>query len=126
MKRLIPAALLSALIIAVGFMSSFTVLKTVNDFNSEIESCEYFYNKGEYKTAFGYAEKFRSGWLAASKRLSAYTNHGPVDDIGILASMLPEAAKQNNGFEFASITGRIKAELRIIKKEQSFNPENFY
>ena len=126
MKRLVAAAALFLLIITVCFAGNYTVLKNIDGFKSKIDNCKRLYLAGETDAAIKSAEDFSEEWYKYSKKVSAFSNHRLIDEIGVLASALPEAAKENNRFEFASITARIKAELKMIYKEQSLNPENFY
>ncbi|MBO4432835.1 MAG: DUF4363 family protein [Clostridia bacterium] len=126
MKRLIPAGILLALIAVMCAVSSTTALKSIKSAKGEIEKCRLLYSEGRYTEAEKCAESFKESWIKTSEKISAYTNHCPLEDITCLAEELQTAAQLKDGYQFASAINRIKAKLRLIKKEQSFALENFY
>lgn len=126
MRRLIPATVLLLLITAVCLWGCFTVLNAADSFKTEIARCESLYNAGDILAATKCAKRLKEDWFKTSRHISAYTNHRPLNDIGILVSLLPEAASKGDPYEFTSLINRIRTELQIIYKEQSPNLENLY
>ena len=126
MKRLIPAGVLAVFIIVICILSNITVTKTIEKFEDKIEKCESFYEDGHYGQAKKTAKDFKKEWEKVSKIVSVYSNHCPLDDISMFASVLPEAINEKNGFEFKSTVNQIKTALSTIKGEQTLTLESLY
>ena len=126
MKRLIPAGVLAVFIVVICVLSNITVTRTIKKFENKIEKCENLYEVGQYEQATKTAEDFKSKWKKVSKVVSVYSNHCPLDDISMFASVLPEAINEKNDFEFKSTVNQIKTALSTIKGEQTLTLESLY
>ena len=126
MKRLIPAFIILALIIAACAVSNAAVCRRIEDAKAQINECKDLYESGRLKESLEAALSFKANWIERAKGISAYTNHCLLDDITKLASILPEAIKQNNGFEFYSTVSQITTALNTVKREQSFTLQSLY
>lgn len=126
MKRLIPAAVILLIITVACALSTASVSNTVKSAKKEIEECRSLYNTGEYRKAYEQAENFRIKWKKTSSAMSAYSNHCPLDDIKVLAAILPESVKAKNTFEVNSAVSRIDAALDTVLREQTFTFESLY
>lgn len=126
MKRLIPAALILLIILTICALSAVSVSNTVKSAKKEIEECRNLYNSGEYDKAYEQAKKFKIEWGKTSVTMTAYSNHCPLDDIKVLAAILPESVKARNTFEVNAAISRIDAALNTVLREQSFTFESLY
>ena len=126
MKRVIPAAILLALIIILCILSNITVSKSIKKAKNELSKCQLLYSNSEFSKAEKCANSFKKHWLKETWLVSLYSNHCPLDDITTLAATLPEAVKTKNDFEFYSTVERIHTILDTVYKEQSFSLEKFY
>ena len=126
MKRLIPAAVILALIIAMCVISNASVHKSIYAAKSEIKKCETLYKEKNYDMAYKAALEFKNDWRNRVKVISAYSNHCAVDSISNLAAVLPEAVKHRNDFEVDSAISQISVALRAIYKEQVFTFASLY
>ena len=126
MKRMIPTAIIFALIIVICAVSNIAVCRRVDEARKQIEECKYLYENKRYSEALECALSFKSRWENSSKSISAYSNHCPLDDISTLAAILPEAVRQKDGFEVLSTISQIKTALDTIHAEQSFTFQSMY
>lgn len=126
MKRVVPAAVLLALIILLCILSNITVSKSIKKAKSEIAKCQTLYSNSQFSKAEKCADSFKKHWLKETWLVSFYSNHCPLDDITALAATLPEAVKTKNDFEFYSTVERIYTILDAIYTEQYFSFEKLY
>ena len=126
MKRLIPATVILIIIIIMCTVSNRTILNCVKNAKDKINECETLYLSGQFEQAKSSADSFKKYWVKASKKVSFYSNHCPIDDISALAAILPEAAAAKNDFEFKSTLNRIRVALNAVRYEQTFTAESLY
>lgn len=126
MKRLIPAAIILIIIIIICTVSNHSVHNCIKTAEEKIDECESLYLSGQFNKARSSAEKFKKYWAKESKKVSFYSNHCAVDDINVLAAVLPEAAASKNDFEFKSTLSKIRVILGAVYREQAFTAESLY
>ena len=126
MKRLIPAAIIVAIIIIICALSDAYVQRSINSSKAQIEECERLYMQNRKDEAAIKAKQFKSSWKKTSEKISAFINHHALDDIGTLAAVLPDTIAANSDFEFASTLSRIRSTLDLIYHEQVFTLDNLY
>lgn len=116
MKRLIPAAIILAIIITLCVVSYLCIVEICSDTLHDIDQ---YYNKVIS------ADTLNQNWESNKEKLAVFANHNFLDKITIYIGQLTlsENSKKEKSYE---IYQNIKTILSIIKEEQRPSLHSFY
>ena len=115
MKRIIPAVIITLIIIASFLGSYFYVNKVCNNAFIEVEnSLEEYKNNGTAKVN---SEKLKKYWEDNEKILSFFVNHELIDKIELAISNLSLHSKFKNNYMFYESCDTVKILLHQILED---------
>ncbi len=126
MKRLIPACILSVVIICSCILGQITVKKYCNSVYDDIKECKEDFIVGKSESAYNNAIKIEKNWRRQKAVLAVFVNHNLLDEISQSVVQLPELAKADGKDTFLGECSEIQSMLTLIKEEQRIRGESFY
>lgn len=124
MKRLIPAAILLAIVAGIYLYSLQYVTDTCDEAKLLVTRCENEYrNQGEPETA---ADELLSLWSDNEGMLSLFVNHGEIDDFEYELASLSVFAKSDEEIMFYESIARLRALLHQIREDTVFGAHSIF
>ncbi len=124
MKRLIPAAIIFAVIIGVFISSYMYVTGICKDTTDLVNECvEEYKEKGKNETK---AEELEKYWAKKEKVLSIFANHNMVDEIEIEISRLALHSKFDDNTMFFESADTIKSKLHQILEDTKITAHSIF
>ncbi|MBR2044061.1 MAG: DUF4363 family protein [Clostridia bacterium] len=124
MKRLIAAAILSAIVLSLAIISSFTVKYYYNSLTDTIEVIE----EKEQKKISTDKEltHLKNTWEKAQPMLMFFANHDSVEEIGISLNRLIALHSAKDEGAFLAETAVFKTLLGYLKDSESLSAESVF
>ena len=126
MKRLIPACILSVIIVCSCILGQITVKKYCNTAYNDIKECKEDFLDGKSENAYNSTVKIEKNWKKQKAVLAVFVNHSLLDEISQSVVQLPELAKADGKDTFLGECSEIQSMLTLIKEEQRIRGESFY
>ncbi|MCQ2478806.1 MAG: DUF4363 family protein [Clostridia bacterium] len=126
MKRLIAAAILTALIIGICIAGNVIVKEFCKDTNSEIEICRKLCEKGDWEAVDKKVKDLKKSWKTRQRYMSVFVNHGIIDDISVSVSRMPLFSNKKSKSDFLAECAEINMLIDRILGEQEMNIESFF
>ena len=124
MKRLIIAAVLFILVIAIYLTSLFYIKNSCNKTQILLDNTISAYKQNH--TAKNEAEKLKKYWDKKEKVLSVFVNHNRIDDIEKAISLLNIYAKEKNNIIFYEYADNIKVLIHQILEDTKISSHSIF
>ena len=117
MRRLIPAAVILILTVAVCIYGHFYIKKACKSTLMDID---------DFRNQKISAEELESRWHDREKNMAVFVNNGLLDKITVYIGRLTVAFNEDSFADVDVICKDIGSVLKLIKEQQSFTGQSFY
>ena len=119
MKRLIAAAVLTAIVAAIHFSGNVYIKKVIKESNNLVEICIEDYKKDISPKS--HADELKKYWGDNEDYLSIFARHDNVDEIELAIDTLAVYAETKDSEIFYEYSGTVKTLLHQLYEDNSFS-----
>ena len=117
MRRLIAAAIIAVLVIAVSFVG----IGIINSVTKEVEKRIEKIQDTAFEDTGKKAEEFFYFWEQKREIMSVFVNHEKIDEIGTLAARMVSAERGESAIDLFESANEILFIIRGLKEDEQFS-----
>ena len=116
MKRLLVAGILALVLIGICVAGNRIVWHLCDELDAQLTACEETFGTSGYRESY---LVFQEHYIESEGRLSAFVNHGTVEELGLCVARLGAFGEAGGADTFFAEAAAIHAEFEHLKQEET-------